>query len=49
MSVDAQLSRISVNGNKLVKEDGSTIVFRGVNASDPGKLHQDGKQRVLQT
>lgn len=38
----AQLDKISVQGNKFVKEDGSVLVFRGVNASDPGKLDKDG-------
>ena len=37
----AQLPKIKVDGNKFVKEDGSTIVFRGVNASDPAKLHRE--------
>ncbi|MDW7694516.1 cellulase family glycosylhydrolase [Flammeovirgaceae bacterium SG7u.111] len=38
----AQLPKISVDGNKLVKEDGTQIVFRGLNASDPGKLDKEG-------
>jgi len=37
-----QMSQIKVEGNKLVKEDGNVIIFRGVNASDPGKLDNDG-------
>jgi hypothetical protein len=39
---DAQLAKIEVVGNQFVNEDGSTIVFRGVNASDPAKLEKDG-------
>jgi endoglucanase len=38
----AQLPLIKIQGNSFVKEDGSTVVFRGVNASDPGKLERDG-------
>lgn len=38
----AQLERIRVDGNRFVTEDGTTVVFRGVNASDPGKLEKDG-------
>jgi len=33
-----ELSRISVSGNKFVSAKGDTMVFRGVNASDPDKL-----------
>ena len=40
--LQAQLPKISVSGNKLVKDDGSEVVFRGLNASDPGKLLEDG-------
>lgn len=40
--LQAQLPKISVGGNKFVKEDGSVFVFRGVNSSDPSKLHRDG-------
>jgi hypothetical protein len=29
-------------GNKFVNEEGSSLVFRGVNASDPAKLEKDG-------
>lgn len=36
------LSRISVKGNKFVTAEGSTIIFRGLNASDPDKLQRDG-------
>ena len=42
VDVFAQLPKISVQGNKFVKEDGSLTVFRGVNSSDPGKLDGDG-------
>lgn len=38
----SQLSKISVSGNKFVNENGDVMVFRGVNASDPGKLSKDG-------
>lgn len=33
-----ELSRISVKGNKFVTAEGKTIVFRGLNTSDPNKL-----------
>jgi endoglucanase len=36
------LSRISVKGNEFVNAEGSTIVFRGLNTSDPDKLVRDG-------
>lgn len=38
-----QLSRISVEGNQFVTEDGAPIVFRGLNVSDPDKLEREGK------
>jgi hypothetical protein len=34
--------RIKVEGNKFTNEQGETVVFRGLNASDPDKLLQDG-------
>ena len=37
----APLSRISVAGNQFVTQDGQTIVFRGLNASDPDKLEKN--------
>lgn len=37
----AQLEKIQVEGNKFVTEAGSQVVFRGVNASDPAKLHRE--------
>lgn len=37
-----KLSRISVNGNKFVTADGKTIVFHGLNTSDPDKLDREG-------
>ena len=37
------LSRISVDGNKLVDEKGQTVVFRGVNTKDPYDLSLAGK------
>ncbi|NJN26928.1 MAG: glycoside hydrolase family 5 protein [Cyclobacteriaceae bacterium] len=42
MNALAQLSRLSVSGNKIVNEAGETIVLRGLNASDPAKLHREG-------
>ncbi|HEY5918630.1 MAG TPA: cellulase family glycosylhydrolase, partial [Chryseolinea sp.] len=35
------LSRISVSGNKFVTADGKTIVFRGLDTSDPDKLSRE--------
>lgn len=40
-SVTAQLDRIQVQGNKFVSSKGS-VVFRGLDASDPYKLQTDG-------
>jgi endoglucanase len=37
-----ELSRISVKGNKFVKADGVSIVFRGLDTSDPDKLSREG-------
>ena len=37
-----KLSQISVKGNKFVTADGKTIVFRGLDTSDPDKLERDG-------
>lgn len=39
----SKLSRIIVEGNKFVTEDGSPMVFRGLNVSDPDKLENEGK------
>jgi len=39
---NAQQPKISVEGNRYIKEDGSEIIFMGLNASDPGKLDKDG-------
>lgn len=36
------LSKLSVEGNKFVTESGETLVFRGLNTSDPDKLEKDG-------
>jgi endoglucanase len=44
ISVAAQtpvLSRISVSGNKFVTAEGKTIVFRGLDTSDPDKLSRE--------
>ena len=38
----ARLSAVSVRGNQFVKADGTTIIFRGLDASDPEKLSKDG-------
>jgi aryl-phospho-beta-D-glucosidase BglC (GH1 family) len=38
----AELSRVSVNGNKFVTADGNPIIFRGLNTSDPNKLIKEG-------
>lgn len=37
-----QLGRIKVKGNKFVNEKGDTVIFRGLNTSDPDKLDKDG-------
>jgi endoglucanase len=37
-----ELSRISVKGNQFITADGNTIIFRGLNTSDPDKLQRDG-------
>jgi endoglucanase len=36
------LSRISVQENNFVSEDGKVVVFRGLNTSDPDKLESSG-------
>jgi endoglucanase len=36
------LSRIAVKGNKFITAEGTTIIFKGLNASDPDKLQRDG-------
>ncbi|PIQ21089.1 MAG: glycoside hydrolase [Cytophagales bacterium CG18_big_fil_WC_8_21_14_2_50_42_9] len=38
----ATLSQVSVKGNSFVTADGKTIVFRGLDTSDPDKLARDG-------
>lgn len=38
----AQLSKLSVHGNKFINDQGQTMVFKGVNSSDPAKLQKDG-------
>jgi endoglucanase len=38
----AQTSQISVKDNKLVNAEGKTVVFRGLNASDPDNLERQG-------
>jgi endoglucanase len=39
----AQPSRVSVQGNRFVTADGKTIVFRGLDSSDPDKLERNGQ------
>mgnify|MGYP002651858345 CR=1 FL=1 len=46
LSAFAQMERISVSGNQFVKPDGSSVVFRGYNTSDPAKLEEQGKWRA---
>lgn len=36
------LSRIKVEGNSFVKTDGSSIIFKGLNTSDPDRLFRSG-------
>jgi len=38
----AQVQRIQVKGNRFVNEKGETMIFRGLNSSDPDKLTTDG-------
>lgn len=42
LSAQTQLPRISVVGNNFVNEKQETMVFRGLNASDPDKLETQG-------
>ncbi|MFI1770904.1 glycoside hydrolase family 5 protein [Thalassobellus citreus] len=37
-----KLDRISVNSNNFIIENGETIIFRGLNTSDPDKLEIEG-------
>lgn len=37
-----RMSQVMVNGNRFITTDGKTIVFRGLNASDPDKLDRNG-------
>ena len=39
----AQSSRVSVKGNHFITADGQTIVFRGLDTSDPDKLERNGQ------
>jgi endoglucanase len=39
----AQLSHVSVQGNHFVTADGKTIIFRGLDTSDPDKLDRNGQ------
>src|SRR5690606_33174716 len=40
--LNRQLPVIRVQGNRFVDESGATVVFQGVNISDPDKLERDG-------
>ncbi|WP_034256671.1 glycoside hydrolase family 5 protein [Adhaeribacter aquaticus] len=40
--VSNKLSQVRVQGNKFVTADGKTIIFRGLDTSDPEKLQRDG-------
>lgn len=42
LPADDSLMRISVSENSFVDTNGNTIVFKGMNASDPDKLEKDG-------
>lgn len=42
VSLQAQLDRISVSGNRFVDPSGKEIVFRGYSSSDPDKLESQG-------
>lgn len=37
------LGRVSVQGNKFVTADGQTIIFKGLDTSDPDKLAREGR------
>ena len=39
----AELSPVNVQGNRFVTADGQTIIFRGLDASDPDKLDRNGQ------
>ena len=39
--ITRQLPLIKVDGNRFVDEQGKTLVFRGVNISDPDKIDKD--------
>ena len=41
--VSAALSRVSVQDNRFVTADGRTIIFRGLDTSDPDKLERNGQ------
>jgi len=42
-SVNAKLSRVGVHDNHFVTADGQTIIFRGLDTSDPDKLERNGQ------
>lgn len=43
MAAQTNLPWIKVQGNKFINDAGKTIIFRGVNLSDPDKLEKAGK------
>ncbi|OMP31931.1 glycoside hydrolase family 5 protein [Mangrovimonas sp. DI 80] len=42
LNAQSKMSRIGVKGNSFITEVGDTIIFRGLNTSDPDKLKKDG-------
>ncbi|HMP81779.1 MAG TPA: cellulase family glycosylhydrolase [Verrucomicrobiota bacterium] len=39
-------ARVSVHGNRFVTNNGTAIVFRGINSSDPDKLDRNGQLKT---
>ncbi len=39
----AQTAQVKVQGNRFITADGKTIIFRGLDASDPDKLERNGQ------
>lgn len=42
LGATAQLPRVHVKDNQFVTEQGNTLLFRGLDTSDPFKLHREG-------
>ena len=42
LNAQQKLSRIMVEGNDFITEQGDVIIFRGMSSSDPDKLEKDG-------